>query len=334
MNSFSDFDDLDDLSRYDEPAEKHQSYQEYENSLTDTQFKDRYRMSKRTFNAIFSLLQGLPRKRGNFFDAQFELLVLLRYLATGSFMLISGELLGISKTSSHSSVHKMMKFICELAPRFVKFRESLNLVKARFEAKFGFPGVIGAIDCTHVKIENPGGDNAESYRNRKGFFSLNVQAVCDSRHYFVDAVVRWPGSTHDSRIFENSSIYQRLSDRELHGHLLGDGGYGLQSFCLVPFGNPHTVPQKRYNKAHSQTRMAIEKAFGILKRRFPALKHGLRLRKTENNCLLTLCAMVLHNICILNDDEIPEIDEIEESDMTDNNEAEVSKLDMRVLQLT
>ena len=35
-----------------------------------------------------------------------------------------------------------------------------------------------------------------------------------------------------------------------------------------------------------------------------------------------------------NDDEIPEIDEIEESDKTDNNEAEVSKLDMRVLQLT
>ena len=31
----------------------------------------------------------------------------------------------------------------------------------------GFPGVIGAIDCTHVTIQSPGGDDAELYRNKK-----------------------------------------------------------------------------------------------------------------------------------------------------------------------
>ena len=50
--------------------------------------------------------------------------------------------------------------------------------------------------------------------------------------------------------------------------------------------------------------MSIEKAFGALKRRFAALKHGLRLRRSEHNCLLILAAIVLHNLCIEFNDDI------------------------------
>ena len=42
-----------------------------------------------------------------------------------------------------------------------------------------FPSVIGAIDCTHVPILNPGGDNAELFRNRKDFFSINTQVIAE-----------------------------------------------------------------------------------------------------------------------------------------------------------
>lgn len=307
MDDFSDLSDFDDLDQPTQHFEKHQLFEEYERSLTDAQFKERYRMSKSTFNLVFSMLEIQAKRRGNFFDDRFELLILLRYLATGSFLLVAGELLSISKSAAHIAVHRTMKKICALAPQIIKFREPLNAIKTHFESKFGFPGVIGAIDCTHIKFESPGGSNAETFRNRKGHFSLNIQAVCDARHFFVDVVARWPSSTHDSRIFEKLAIYQKLVDGELDGYLLGDAGYGLQNFCLTPFANPTSVPQKRYNKAHSQTRMSIEKAFGILKRRFPALKHGLRLRKPENNCILTLAAMILHNLCILNDDEIVDL---------------------------
>lgn len=49
-----------------------------------------------------------------------------------------------------------------------------------FYDKFGFPYVIGAIDCTHVAIiaspDRP--DNPTiSYYNRKAYYSINVQAV-------------------------------------------------------------------------------------------------------------------------------------------------------------
>lgn len=59
----------------------------------------------------------------------------------------------------------------------------------------------GALDCTHIPIQNPGGDQGEHIRNRKAFFSINVQIVSGPRCEILDIVVRWPGSVHDSRIF-------------------------------------------------------------------------------------------------------------------------------------
>ena len=38
----------------------------------------------------------------------------------------------------------------------------------------GFPGVIGAIDCTHLRLIAPT-NNPEDYINRKGNHSINVQ---------------------------------------------------------------------------------------------------------------------------------------------------------------
>lgn len=40
----------------------------------------------------------------------------------------------------------------------------------------GFPNVIGAIDGTHIKIDKPERD-AESYINRKGYYSVQVSII-------------------------------------------------------------------------------------------------------------------------------------------------------------
>lgn len=55
------------------------------------------------------------------------------------------------------------------------------------------------------------------YRNRKSFFSINVQCLTDANLKFLDVVARWPGSVHDSTIFNNSVIKAKFED----GHFPG-----------------------------------------------------------------------------------------------------------------
>ncbi|RZC10202.1 DDE Tnp 4 domain containing protein, partial [Asbolus verrucosus] len=76
----------------------------------------------------------------------------------------------------------------------------------------GFPLVLGVVDCTHVKLFSPGGDNAEVFRNREDYFSINVQVVGEANLKIMDIVSRWPASVHDTIIFNDSNIRTRLKN--------------------------------------------------------------------------------------------------------------------------
>jgi len=72
--------------------------------------------------------------------------------------------------------------IAAFRPKYVSLLTTVQerrSITNRFNAVSGLGGVIGAVDCTHVPIQSPGGDDAEIYRYRKGYFSINVQLVCD-----------------------------------------------------------------------------------------------------------------------------------------------------------
>lgn len=160
-----------------------------------------------------------------------------------------------------------------------------------------FPGVLGAIDCTHVAIQSPGGVNGELFRNRKGYFSLNIQGVVSATLVFENVVSRWYGSAHDATIFANSRLNARFESGEFNDfYLLGDAGYPCKNYLLTPLAATPTAAQRRYNYCQIRTRNPVERAFGVLKRRFPCLKMGLRVKVTECQLLFYyyLCESSTH----------------------------------------
>ena len=118
-----------------------------------------------------------------------------------------------------------------------------------------FPKCIGAIDCSHVKIQSPGGNNAELFRNRKQFFSINVQTISDADLKIRDIVARWPGSSHDSHIFRNSEI-RHTFEQGIFGDnvLVGDSGYAIKPYFITPLRNTNNEPENLFNESLIRTR--------------------------------------------------------------------------------
>lgn len=58
-------------------------------------------------------------------------------------------------------VHRVGHCIASLSNRFIRMptttNEEIALVKQQFYNLSRFPGIIGAIDCTHIRILSPGG---------------------------------------------------------------------------------------------------------------------------------------------------------------------------------
>ena len=54
--------------------------------------------------------------------------------------------------------------------------------------------------------------NHTDYYNRKGWYSMIVQAIVDHEYLFRDICVGWPGSVHNARVFVNSSIYKKITE--------------------------------------------------------------------------------------------------------------------------
>lgn len=74
------------------------------------------------------------------------------------------------------TVRRVSRALYSLAPQFIQWPtgERARMIARDFERHSAFPGVVGAIDGTHIKIYAPTED-AQSYINRKGVHSIQVQ---------------------------------------------------------------------------------------------------------------------------------------------------------------
>ena len=226
-----------------------------------------------------------------------QVLVALRFYATGTFQRVIGHLFGVGAFAACTAIHKVSKAIAKQRTQFLSFPENLADTKRRFYDVAHFPGVIGAIDCTHIRIICPNKENAMAFVNRKQFYSINVQAVCESDAFITNTVARWPGSTHDSRIFDNT-IADKLRDGAIDGILVGDSGYACRAYLMTPILEPKNAGEVRYNTAHRRTRCVIKRCFGLLKRRFPCFHLGLRTA-LANTLVIIVANAVLHNFALM-----------------------------------
>ncbi|KAJ1201716.1 hypothetical protein NDU88_005522 [Pleurodeles waltl] len=252
-----------------------------------------------------------------------KLLAVLYMLESGFFRTTTALIAGISQPSFSAFLPKVLNAINTLTPRDISFpntEKKQQGTKQRFSQIQGFPHVLGAIDCTLVRILPPAATE-HLYRNRKHTHTINVQAIVDHRGLFTNITAKYPGSVLDSFIFRHSTINQHFQDgRYGNGRLVADQGYGIQPWIMTPIANPSTRAERAYNEAHRRTCTIFEHTFAILKSRFRCLDitRGSLLCSPEMVCKIILTCAILHNIYVRRnislyepDQQMPEEDEEE-----------------------
>ncbi|KAL1489224.1 hypothetical protein ABEB36_014157 [Hypothenemus hampei] len=208
----------------------------------------------------------------------------------------------ISKSSLYKIIRRVTYFLSNLSPQVIKWptNEEQIEIEEHYRGK-GFPGVVGIIDGTHIRIDKPDEDS-DSYLNRKHFYSIQAQVVCDHKKRIVDIFVGYPGSVHDGRVFRNSPLSRILQEKCRDFYLLADSGYPCLPQMLTPFRDTGNLTrrQRNFNYILSKNRYVIEHCFGLLKQKLRQLYH-IKLKSIPDIVHFIRSCAVLHNLAI--DDE-------------------------------
>lgn len=161
-----------------------------------------------------------------------------------------------------------------------------------------FADVVGAVDGSLIPINKPPGSGWQ-YHTRKGFTAINMVAVADGRRRFLFVNANYPGSCHDSPIFNGSALQTSFEQGEfVPGYvLLGDSAFRNTNFVLTPVGTPRNTGEEHFNAAHKKTRCVIEESFGMLKNKFKILQTSIRLQPFKAAQVIIAC-VALHNYAI------------------------------------
>ena len=174
---------------------------------------------------------------------------------------------------------------------------------------------VGAIDglvirtrCPYKK-EHP---NPMAFRNRKGTFGLLALGIADLNGKFLTFTCNHTGSTHDSLAWQSLWLKQQIDAGRLPSQyfLIGDEAFSCSNQMLSPWpGSGIGRWKDSFNYHLSKCRQCIERAFGMLVRRWGIFQRKLSCDLERWYKVATVCAR-LHNYCC--DRNLPDVPRWEE----------------------
>ncbi|KAK3877886.1 hypothetical protein Pcinc_017442 [Petrolisthes cinctipes] len=238
--------------------------------------------------------------------------------------LCNGNELGMSQQTAGGVINQTLDALAtrEFIGRYINFprvQAEIRQKQADFRDIANFPGVVGVIDGTHVRIVAPR-EQEEAYVNQNNYHSLNIQLVFDAQHRILDVVAQWPGSVQDSRIWNDCGLKGKFERSVIPEgcHLLGDNDYPCEPWLLTPYIQPNNVAQEAYNSAHKRTRCVVESGIAQLKRRFNVLDGEIRVDPIKTSKIVMVCAS-LNNLCKERNVELPDEHDVDEDEPEEVN---------------
>uniref|UniRef100_A0A8D8TQD9 Nuclease HARBI1 n=1 Tax=Cacopsylla melanoneura TaxID=428564 RepID=A0A8D8TQD9_9HEMI len=161
-------------------------------TYVDSDYFNLFRMTRRSFAILLNLLVVHGDYRTDWtkgkepVNPEKMLQIFLRHMGSKEGIREISDRFNVAISTVFQIRRRSIKAVLNLLPLLIKWpsRNDFEIIEQEFNNFCGFPGVIGAIDGSHIPIKVTN-DIADSYKNRKMQHSIILQAVCTSRRLFT-----------------------------------------------------------------------------------------------------------------------------------------------------
>ena len=309
-------------------------------------FREVARMDKPTFVHLKKALEDSGKIKTTRNICTGEKLMIFLFIITGNSNRTAQERWQHSGETITRVLYEAMNALMCIHPSYIRPPSSDVPRQIQSDSRFFpyFKDCIGALDGTHIPAVVPA-SYATPFQNRKGFTSQNVLAVCDFNLVFTYVLSGWEGAAHDGRVLQDALT--KGFPLRAGKYYLGDAGYPLTSYTLTPYrgvryhlkewtgaANKPRNQKELFNLRHASLRNAIERIFGVMKKRFPILC-SMPSYPIQIQSELVICICIVHNFIrrhqryndtfdeLQNEEGMAESDDNHEHTGTNDNEASV-----------
>lgn len=175
----------------------------------------------------------------------------------------------------------------------------------------GFPGMLGSLGCTHWLWVNCPVAFLGQYKGKEKKPTVVLEAVASQDLWIWHAYFGCPGTLNDISILKRSPIFHQLTNNDspdvefkvngnayTMGYYLADGIYPDYATLIKTMKAPSSPKEKLFAKRQEAVRKDVERAFGVLKKKFAILQIGTRLHYLEDLSNVMLACIIMHNMII------------------------------------
>jgi hypothetical protein len=294
--------------------------------FNDKQFKRMFRMSESIYYRIKQFASTSPLFALNDFEPtgreticlDARLLISLKYLAYGIGFNAFRDYFQMGQTTARSCFYSFIDLLFsneELRAYYCRAmsKGDAKRVTALHKRVHGVPGMLGSLDCLHVPWKNCPYQWQGSWKGKEKTPTIAIEAACDANPWFWHATLGHPGAMNDINIFDLSTISTKMIDGtlddidepfEINGeqftmnYFLADGIYPPLARIVKTIPIATTPEEKNFQGWQESTRQDIERAFGVLIRRFMILDKSIELWEIEQIIKVMYVCILLHNMLV------------------------------------
>ena len=256
-----------------------------------------------------------------------QVCIALNHYGGNQFQRVSAVCAGVCQGTARNCLVRVTEALVKRRAdfMFMPSMEEMAETSSLMEERFHLPRFAMAVDGMMVRFSEaprglPEGKHKQQFWCRKQFYALNCQVVANEK-FILDVDCRWPGSTHDSRVWRQSDVKEYM-ERQRRYFVAGDSGYPKSEVLIKPYATAEAANCRRktlFNRRISGLRTVMsENIYGVWKRRFPILK-AMRTEMVLSQKIIIATA-ILFNISRMWRDDGPDDDDSDSDEEHDGDE--------------